>query len=410
MKSQYIYFVRKIFKSENLELFMVGIFTVIFIYTVVLKIIHDSGNLNLYVYQADALLRGRLNIESSFKDAAYYMGKYYSVFPLFPAIILIPFVGIFGVSATRVVPISLLFTLSSIFVFRKILINIGMPNRNIVWMCVAFFLGSGYWYVLLSSSGVWFFAHIVAVNCLLLAIEEAQGKGRGFLVGIYLSEAFLSRQTTIFAFIFLIILLFKNSSIKDKVQRLRNVFWLVFILFVAVYICLLLNWLRFGSFFDFGYSYIELDGFLKKNVENFGLFNTKYLFFNFVYMFLQGFHLEIPSPTNPRDIWLDSFGTSIIFASPYILISLFADIKKITVKAGWISIIMILLVSLLYYNNGWFQVNCQRFSLDFLPISMWLVGLGLKENNFKIFKYFVIYSVFLNIISLVIVPIINGSL
>jgi hypothetical protein len=56
---------------------------------------------------------------------------------------------------------------------------------------------------------------------------------------------------------------------------------------------------------------------------------------------------------------------------------------------------------LLYQNNGWYQVNTQRFSLDFLPALMILVIISFKntQTHFWLLKTFAIYAIVLNLFS-----------
>ena len=58
---------------------------------------------------------------------------------------------------------------------------------------------------------------------------------------------------------------------------------------------------------------------------------------------------------------------------------------------------------LFYYNNGWGQINVQRFTLDFLPVLVVLVALSVKNVNKKLFYASIIYSVSVNILSFFVV-------
>jgi hypothetical protein len=91
-----------------------------------------------------------------------------------------------------------------------------------VWWLVAMFLGTGYWSAIISSTGVWFFAHVVAFTALLLAVAEAWGKGRGLWVGLAFAAAVLSRQLTLFAGLALVARLWSHPRFVDRRARWLN--------------------------------------------------------------------------------------------------------------------------------------------------------------------------------------------
>jgi 4-amino-4-deoxy-L-arabinose transferase-like glycosyltransferase len=367
------------------------------------KIISDSGEKNLYVHQASAFIHGHLNIDQNLQDVAVYKSKFYVPFPPFPAVLLLPLVAVFGVSSTKVMFVSLILSVLSIFFLLKILKRLEIDSQYIVWIVAAFFLGTAYWSSSLRSSSVWFFAHIVAVTCMLVAINEVLWKGRGLLAGLFLGLAFLSRQMSIYAIFFLLILLIDRSSLKSFKWKVSNLLGFFFSLVLCVSLYLLFNWIRFDNIFNTGYSYIPLPGFLYERVARYGLFSPAYIPFNLLYMFIQGFHVEFSSATYLSSIAMDPFGTSITFASPFVFFAFWAKWKNKLLWGAWISISLMIFHTLLYYNNGYVQANAQRFTLDFLPIIIILVAFSLKSIPETIWKASVIYSIILNVLALSII-------
>ena len=59
---------------------------------------------------------------------------------------------------------------------------------------------------------------------------------------------------------------------------------------------------------------------------------------------------------------------------------------------------------LLFYNNGWVQVNTQRFALDYLPIVIFLVALGIQRSGGRWWKFAIAYAVILNFLGIVALP------
>jgi len=364
----------------------------------------QKGTANLYSYQAEAFLDGRLHIEKPegyVHDMAEYGGHHYSVFPPFPALLLTPFVKLFGVSGTHTAYIGWLLMLISICTLNRLLKRAGIdgpPQR--FWIAAAFFLGTAYWYCVTNSFEVWFFAHVVAVTFLLLAIHEALGKGRGWVCGVFLAAAFLSRQMSIYTFFFLAALLWDKGEGKGWWPRLRPVITLGIALGFGVVAYCLFNWARFGHPLDTGYAYLSLQSFLKVRLEQHGVFSTAYLPFNLQRMFFQGFNVFYTGPDQLTPN-LERMGTSLTFASPFLFFAFLARTKKLTLTAAWFSVALTLFHAMLYYNNGFAQINCQRFSLDFMPVLIFLTALGLQRGRLGLFAGLVVYAIAANVMALI---------
>jgi hypothetical protein len=63
---------------------------------------------------------------------------------------------------------------------------------------------------------------------------------------------------------------------------------------------------------------------------------------------------------------------------------------------------------LLFHNNGYAQINCQRFSLDFLPILVILVALGTQRAGDRLWKVLSACSILLNVFSPVVLPLLSN--
>lgn len=362
---------------------------------------------NLALEQAKAFLQGRLDLPGYFSDVAVKGGRYYVPFPPFPAVLLLPLAALGAWKPAYVIVVSLALTLLNLVVLPRLLRSAGASRRSVYWLQAAFFLGTAYWMCVIRSSGVWFFDHVVAVSCLLLALSEALGKGRGLLVGLFLGLAFLCRQMTIFSALFLVAALWENAGHPQPRRKLLHLAGFATVLLVCIGGYLWFNAARFGSAFDTGYAYIQLTGFLAPRVERFGLFHPVYLPFNFINMFLQGFHVTFEGS---RYLWgptMDSFGTSLTFASPFVFVAFLARWKKSLLWAGWLSVALTLVAGLFYYNNGWLQLNCHRFALDFLPVLILLVARGIRRCEPRIWKAAIGYSVALNILALCVIPLLK---
>ena len=370
-------------------------------------VIHDDGRTNLHVHQARAFLNGRLHIatppERYLHDLSVYEGKSYVIFPPFPTVILMPLVAVFGMS-TRVMLVSMGLTVINVFSLKRILLNLAVERDLVPWILAAFFCGTGYWFCVCWSGGVWYYSIIVGQTGLLLAIREATGKGRGYLAGLFLGMAFLSRQLAIYSTVFLCALLWDNATHRTTRPRLVSVAGLLAVCGAAVCVSLALNAARFGNPFDTGYAYIPLQSFLLARFRQYGLFHPAYIPFNLVHMFLQGFHIEWGGPDLLTLKGMDFFGTSLTFASPFVFFAFKARPSRTVRVAAWCSITLTLVHLLHYYTNGFVQINTQRYAMDFLPLATILVALSARHVNPRLLKTAIAYSVLLNVIALALVP------
>lgn len=371
----------------------------------------QTGADNLYVRQADAFLHGQLAIAEYGWDAAVVDGVSYVAFPPVPALLLMPVVAVLGAAATNTGAISLLLFGLILYLAWRILMQLELAPRERAWVLLAFALGTPLWLALQWSDGVWFFAHIVAVFFLLLAIHEALGQGRGWLTGLWLAGAMLSRQFTLIAAIFLLAALWQsNAALANKRPRWVTLAGFALPLLLAGAGYLWFNAARFGSPFDTGYNYLRVDGFLLLRFKEHGLFSPAYVLFNLTYLFLQGFHVSFEAPDRLSGLQIDPFGASILAASPFVLAAFFARRNRL-VWAAWAAVGITAAATLFYYNNGWVQHNAQRFTLDFWPVLLIPLALGLKEQfsagQGRLWQGLIIYAVLLNTIALLLLEPLN---
>ncbi|MGH7901520.1 MAG: hypothetical protein ACRENZ_07260, partial [Thermodesulfobacteriota bacterium] len=125
---------------------------------------------NNFVRLADAFLHGRLHLTEDIKwlELAVLDGKYYIMPPPMPAILLLPFVAVFGLSTNQSLASIFLGSLNVSLVF---LITREMTkNRSVqLWTTVMFGFGTIHWW-LAATGWVWFFSLVTSNTFLLLAI------------------------------------------------------------------------------------------------------------------------------------------------------------------------------------------------------------------------------------------------
>ncbi|MBX2945162.1 MAG: glycosyltransferase family 39 protein [Cyclobacteriaceae bacterium] len=359
-------------------------------------VLKSDYNSNLAIMQAEAFLKGNLNIDSYFWDASVFEGKYFVCFPPFPAVLVTPLVAMFG-NAVNTIFLSLVISCLSMYLLYQLLIKLIGDSTDKLWVFLGFFFGSGYWWVVLTSDHINGFAHVVCICLLLMLLLELHGKKRALIVGVLLALAFLTRQMTVFYGI--LILYFFYVDEPNKKIAIRNIAVAFMTAFVCVIPYFVLNHLRFHNPFDTGYQYLIYAAPIQERINEYGLFSTKYFLYNFYHLLVKGHNLLFAGSMNLQVAGIDQYGTSILAASPFIIFAFKAQQETKFKIAFWSTIVLILSSILLYHNNGWMQVNTQRFSLDFFPALLILIALSYPVVPKWLFKSFVIYSIALNLLS-----------
>lgn len=388
-----------IISSEYRKLYT---FLLLFIITHIPVILNNDGNINAYMLFTQALLDKKLYLSMvdgyHFLDLIHYNDKVYLPYPPFPAIFLLIPAILVGINKVNPVFICVLLTILNFFSMKKILDSLAVSKKLTLWILLAFFFGTGYWYVLITSHHVYGFAHISCVTMLLLAIREAFGKRRGWIIGFCLGAAFLSRQMSVFTGLFLLYFLVDHEIQKNKINY-TNI--LLFagsaLLFLGIYFWY--NYERFGNILQTGYEYIAYIGPMKARVESYGVFNIQYLPFNFYTMFIKGHNIVFEGSTLMNIKSIDLFGTSIITASPYLVFVYKCKWRKDYIYTIGAAISIILVGLLLYHNNGYHQVNTNRFALDFMPLLFLLFAKSLVNIPTWLIKGSIAYAVGLNVLS-----------
>ena len=370
----------------------------------IINFYHKDGANNPYLLFAHSLLHGDLRLPAmpNYLDMIAFHGAYYLPYPPLPSVILLPFVAVFGVNHVNTVFVVVIMSCLNLFLLYQLLKRLAIDQIWVPWLIIAFFFGSGYWYALFTSHHVYAFAQITSCTFQLLLLCELFGKRRWWLIGAYIGCTFLTRQLTICYLIFALGYMWWLHS-KQKVQiKIKDLFLLSLScgFFIALY--LLYNYARFGNPLDPGYANILFIGVLKERVDRYGVFSTRYLLFNLYTFFIKGFNIEFQGPALIQIKDMDLWGTSLLSASPFLIASLRAKWPATLKWSAWLTIFGILLGLLFYHNNGYFQTNTIRFSLDFLPLLFLLTALGIKDINPWLLKSLIGYAIFLNLLSFII--------
>ena len=355
------------------------------------------------VEQARAFLNGRLDLAVKLHDTVLFEGKYYQVNPPFPSTLLMPLVLVLGKHATAwyLMPFVLFFIAIQI---RRLCLQVA-SDRAAPWVVGGTIFGTGLWFCLTQIIDIWFIAHLVSFACLLTALVESLGRGRGYIVGLALACSFLSRQATVdSAICFAGLLWVRHPEWKAKVKSILS-----FGLFISagVGLYLLYNWIRFHDVFNTGYGFLQQGDYLDVRQRESGIFHVRYIIPNAVLMFLNGFNVILEGHGLTDGFRMGKWGTSLTFASPFLLLSLGAKGLRRIKPFLFLAIIIILLHILSYHANGWVQLNTYRYTLDFIPFVLPFLCVALDGPYGRWVKVLIIYSVVLNCLALIAVPLLN---
>jgi hypothetical protein len=353
-----------------------------------------------FSFLAQSFLHGKLYFmenPSRWEDTAFYNGEHYWPLGPFPAMLLIPFVWLFSLFGLFFKQGFLQFFLfiGVGYLFYLIALRKGFSKEDSWFWAFAFCFGS----VFIGISTVpfsWQFAQVITTFLLFMAFYEYANRKRYWLLGIYMSLAFLTRLSAGLGIIFFILEIILRSR-----QRMRDLIILLLPFVIAINILAWYNYARFGSITEHGYSMqIILEPLL--TARDYGLFNPIHIPGNLYY-----FLLSTPLPVFKDNIshvlkfpFLanNPWGMSIFITSPYLFLLFFQKHKDAESKLIWITVGIVALIIFSNYGIGYRQFG-YRYSLDFLP---WLFFLLIKNWQGKKLipnwlKRFIVISAIVNL-------------
>ena len=341
---------------------------------------------NYFVPLAHSFLQGKLDVNSQpiLNELVPVNGKYYVVYPPAPAIALMPFVAFWGLNFNQTwgsIFYGALAVAISYFVFARI------TSKKWVVIALTVLLGFGTNFFFTSLAGTsWYFSHIMVVFFLALALFEATGKSRPWLVALLFSAAFLSRLPVLLAFPLFAYFTFKKNPRDWKLNLL--IFFLTAGLILTIFG--FYNAVRFGSPFQTGYSLIP--GVLNEFWYQKGIFSLSYIPRNLRVAFA-----TMPAITPYFPFFLaSSFGLAFWISTPALLLLPFIKFKKWLTLWLIAAVILVFLPSLMHGTPGFTQFG-YRFSLDFILFLLILLASAFERVGWEIAITFVAISIAINL-------------
>lgn len=343
-------------------------------------------HLHYFVPLANSLLHGRLDVPSNpaLNELVPYNGKNYLVYPPMPAVVLVPFVAVFGPEFNQKWA-SLIIAACSVGLFYLLTTKFTKKTWAQVLATVLLGFGTNFYFTSLAGTS-WYFAHVCAVFFSILALLAATGK-RPFWAGLMLGFSFLSRLPTIMIFPISIYLLLEKTDRKDRLRILTN-FFLALISCIIIFV--LYNKLRFGSFTETGYSLIP--GILDEPWFSSGVFDFSYIPRNLEAAFASfpafSAHFPYLVPSN--------YAMAIYISSPALVLLLATKLKEGKVKVLLLSILLAALPGFMHATVGFTQFG-YRFSLDYIVLMVLVLIWSFERVGWKISVSLVVLSLAVNV-------------
>ncbi len=344
---------------------------------------HEASN--YFVLLADAFLNGRLFLLTNppwLNELVSWHGHYFVVYPPMPAILLMPFVAVFGANFYQPV---LSWLLSAVNVGLAYFVFLKLFKKGVAWWgALLYAFGSMQWYHG-SIGSAWYLGHIVALFFLWLAVLEAVTKRRLILIGLLIGAAFLARLPTLFSAIFFFIYFWDKRALIN----FRNFFLLTIGFLPILLFYLLYNYLRFGTIDNLGYLLLPV---FNEPWYGFGLLSVNYIPVHLKEMF---FAMPIFS-ARPPFIIPSLFVMAIWIVTPAYFLVLWANLRKRLSLASFIASAVIAIPILMHGGNGLTQFG-YRYTMDFMPFIFFLTLSGMRDKVSLRIKLLVLASIAVNI-------------
>ena len=344
--------------------------------------IWTSSKYAYFNYLADAFLHGQLHLRRVpliSHDLSVVNGKYYLYWPPFPALLLMPFVALFGIGFSDIVltlalgagNVALVALVLRYASYRRV-IHVTGVQRGLLVLCFAL----GTVHLTLAPYGrVWFTAQVVGVWCVALAYLATLSL-RGWIsfavTGVCIAAACLTRNHLVFAGLWPACFLFHSH----RVLGWRRLLGLALVgsapIVVAVGLLGAYNWLRFSSPFDNGLAYHKMGPLYVDNYRRYGAFDFHYVPTNFKYQYL-----AYPFPLREANL----MGGSLFLLTPIFFASFDAIIGGRPRWSPWTlgaTIVLIATPILLLMGTGWLQFGA-RYTLDFTVPLLLLTAVGIRR-------------------------------
>lgn len=386
----------------------IRIYTPLIIFLATFIIYYTTSGLSTqqdyFVRLADTFIHGHLYLTENpswLSELVPMNGKYYVIYPPMPAIIIVPFVILKGLTFDQTLASIFVGSLNSVLVYmliKKIFPDDSKRTESLaLWITIMFTFGTVHWF-LASVGSAWYYAHVTGVFFLFLALNEVFGNKIPWLVGIFLGAAYWSRLPIILSIPFFLWMIPDKWSkcFRENVRLLitdyrSSIFQ--FFIGLGIFVCFnfIYNYLRFGTIFDVAY-YLQ-PGLSSDPVCGKRLFGLNYIPDHLETFLLKG-PLFISTFPYVQPSWV---GMAIWITTPAFIFALKSYKDKITL-ACWSAIIPIAVLVMSHCGTGITQFG-YRFAMDFYPFLIILTARGMNiSTNLKWYhKLLIVIGIIVNL-------------
>jgi hypothetical protein len=310
--------------------------------------------------------------------------RWYVSFPLFPAVVMLPFVMVNGARFNDTWFTVLVASLSVVLFFAllRFLAHRGETGRGTLDdLLLALTLAFGSLFFSSAIRGeVWFTAEVMGVGLTSLYLRAAVGARRPWAAGFLYSMAALTRAPLLVTVVFFwleVICPGPEGRLGQVRAFLRSpkpgLAKLGAFALGALPIATLagaVNWARFGRVTEFGHAFLY-ENRVNADVDAHGLFSLSYLWRNVQAAFLRLPLVEL----NPLHVDYDPHGLSLLLTLPFLALLFWPREKRRLQFPLWCTVAACGLPGLLYQNDGYMQFGF-RFSLDYTPYLVLLLAVS----------------------------------
>jgi hypothetical protein len=347
-------------------------------------------------YLADAFLHGQLHlriIPPVTYDLSLYHGRYYLYWPPLPALVLLPFVALFGIQFSDTL-LNLAIGALNVAVVASLLrqacihrvIKLSRVRRGLLVLCFAL----GTVHLTLAPFGrVWNTGQLIGFLCVALCylvILRFRGMPAFVLAGLALAAALFTRNHLVFAGLWpACYLLYRHRSLGLRRLSIYTMLGILPIV-AAVFLLGLYNWLRFQSVSDNGLAYHYMALLFVSDYATYGAFSLHYLPANIFYQYL-----AYPLPFREMSFMGGSlFLLTPIFAAAGVGIARMQPRWSMWSLLG--SICLVAVPILLLMGTGWVQFG-PRYTLDFTIPLLLLTAAGLRRWPIHLLALLILISI-----------------
>jgi hypothetical protein len=332
---------------------------------------------------ADAFLHGQFHLRLipafSDHDLVFFQNQYYLYWLPLPAVLLIPFVALFGAGFSDI-----------LFTLIVAAINVGLVAKLLCLGCqrglfvlsdiqralLVLFFAFGTVHMTMAPLGrVWFTSQLVGFCFTILAFIiplRLKGWSAFLLTGFVVACASLTRLHLLFIGIWPAYYLIQ----KHRAEGFKKVSSYIAVgllpLIMAGVIFFGYNWVRFGDILNVGLDYHKMSSRFTDDYWRYGFLNIRYVPRNLFYQYI-AYPLFLG-----RNILM---GGSLFLLSPLffaIFSGIFRGKPRISVIFLVLTIIVVNFPILLLMGTGWVQFG-PRYTLDFTIPLLFLTALGIRR-------------------------------